>query len=362
MISSVGRTVLTLLFKRRALWVCLCVLLLSGCNFDSLGFNDEPPPTSGLYRSLDNGKSWQYLSARFPLLTSFATSTLTVDPNVASTLYYAPDFAGIYKTWDNGLHWENLNEGMPVSSSATITEIIFHPNDSNHLYLVGRFDNIGRVVSGDNGGENWAFLYTDLPAGTEVTSLAVDPTKTDRLYAVGSSRPFLASDDLGHTWKALHWFDGVPNKVLIHPDAPNNIYVVEDNQNLQRSRDGGNTWEFTGPDEIEGLPQVIYSIKFRPLRPRSIYMATDIGLLFSENLGESWRSLTTRLPAFNAAISALDFHPANRDTVYLAAGNNLYITYNHGESWEVNKLGIPNVITLIHVDTIDPKIITVGTR
>jgi photosystem II stability/assembly factor-like uncharacterized protein len=117
------------------------------------------------------------------------------------------------------------------------------------------------------------------------------PTEPSMLYASGhpaggGNLGFMASEDGGRSWSQLA--EGVGGPVDFHqmdvsPADPKTIYGAYADQ-LQVSRDGGQTWEVVGPAP-EGLIDLAASSK----DPNMLYAATQVGLLKSEDGGRSWQ-------------------------------------------------------------------------
>ena len=246
------------------------LVLVSGCEIRPLGQAPPAPPTTGIYKSENAGNTWIYLSPNKANLVIGDTSVFLADPKVPSVLYWTTPGLGVYRSWNSGNNWQRLNAGL-AQQFASITDIVFAPSDTNTLFLVGNFDNIGRVVTGSNGGENWHSLYTELPSNSAITGIAVDYQNPKKLYAISTSRAFLISEDSGQTWKAVSWFTGDPVRILIHPQSPNMILVQETAGGLDLSTDQGLTWKSILP---AGMTHAIYEIQFNPLINNSIFLAS----------------------------------------------------------------------------------------
>ncbi len=347
--------------SKRTLAVILPVIfLLSGCALEPIRRNPPQPATNGIYKTVDNGLTWSYLSdpAKSIGLPLNDVVVLVPDPKVHSVLYLGTLSVGIQRSWNNGDSWQSINRGIPASGYAKIERIVFDPQDTNTIYLVGNFDGLGRILRGYNGGGQWERLYSDLLDNTSVTDIAVDPRDSDTLYATSTSRAFLKSLDGGVTWQALHWFSGIPLKLVIHPKNPDLFFVQDSSAGLVKSADGGRTWTST---ITVALPMTINTFTLSPLDPDRIYIVSQDGAYFSKDAGVTWSLFTMYLPVEHPNLRAIAFHPRDPDILYLSTIDTLYITYNHGTSWDIKKLRIPQTIKQIVVDTADPEIIFVGT-
>jgi len=338
------------------LLLSLIILFLSACQAVNPFLRDPGPEEEGLYRSSDGGETWRYLSAETNLLTLFP-SVIVSDPTVPNVIYVGMGGAGLYKSWDGGNNWQSLNAGIPAEITALIRKIVFHPSDTNTLFLVGEFDQRGVVIKGVNGGQNWQQLYVELPVSSEITDFAIDNIDTDKYFAIGRARAFLVSEDAGKSWSAHYWFQGDPQRLAINPELPQVLWVGESRNGIMKSTDEGRTWLAVG---TRAIPRQVNDITFNPNRNNGVYLATNNGIFYSDNEGESWELITATLPVRQQVINSLSFHPEDPDQFSLVIGNNLYTTRNHGQSWQVQEIGIAATAISLMVDPHDPEKIYVG--
>ena len=121
------------------------------------------------------------------------------------------------------------------------------------------------------------------------------PTDATVLFASGhpaggGNLGFIVSKDGGRSWTKLS--DGIGGAVDFHQmDAskadPSVIYGVYDS--LQRSADGGQTWERIGP-----APNGIISLAASSVDANTLYAGTQSGLQRSTDGGRSWKPLSDK--------------------------------------------------------------------
>jgi photosystem II stability/assembly factor-like uncharacterized protein len=328
-------------------------LSLSSCDVPTL-IGGENNSYEGLYKSTDGGETWVHMNPITELPDNEAL-IIAEDPDYPGVLYYGSINTGIYKSWDKGETWENINAGLPVTYTATIKDIMFNVKNSNEIFLVGEFDSYGQVIVGTNGGENWKYLYSDIPDGSEIVSIDQDNNSPNHLYAVSTTRGFYESHDYGSTWGVVYWFSKTPSNIYVHPDLPTTIFVTIIRDGLYRSTDMGRSWEVVR-DVLEDADYDI--LLSNPIRPQSVYVGGQNGLYYSEDFGTTWTEITETFPVFNPYVSNLVFHPTNPDILYLTSDKNIYITYNHGASWDVVKTPeyLDNAILDFDIDPRNPDI------
>jgi hypothetical protein len=112
-------------------------------------------------------------------------------------------------------------------------------------------------------------------------------------------------------------FSGIMNDGSVPPD---------DKGRLWRTVDKGQTWtSAVGADPAHRLPNVaVYSVKYDPVTPTTIYVGTDIGVYFSLDDGATWDRMGDGFPM----VPARDIYVAkNQDFIRVA-------TYGRG-LWEI---------------------------
>lgn len=124
----------------------------------------------------------------------------------------------------------------------------------------------------------------------DVMGLTPHPADRKTLYASGhpaggGNLGIVVSNDGGATWRHISPGAGGPvdfHQMTISPAEPKVMYGAYGY--LQRSRDGGETWEKVGraPLDLVGLAA-------SALDPDTVYAATDSGLLISRDGGRNWQ-------------------------------------------------------------------------
>ncbi|HZK78148.1 MAG TPA: hypothetical protein VFC35_04510 [Gemmatimonadaceae bacterium] len=257
---------------------------------DSVGYGN------GMYKSTDAGKTWTHIG----LDDTQHIGKIAVDPRnpdvvfVAAIghLYAANTERGVFRTTDGGRTWKKV---LYKDESIGAVEVVIDPTNSQIVYA-GLWNTRrppwftyaptngpgGGIYKSIDGGNTWTQLTTGLPKeGIGRTGIAVSPTNPKRLYAVvdclvpeappagepplgtpvpapvggvrtGAAAPpgqggFFRSDDGGDTWTRLSndmalWGRGwYFEKVTVDPKNADIVYVP--NVAVNRSKDGGKTWD-----------------------------------------------------------------------------------------------------------------------
>jgi photosystem II stability/assembly factor-like uncharacterized protein len=284
--------------------------------FVSAGHTKE---TLTLYRSADQGKTWQKLSD-----LPGRPRRIWIDPHSepgARTLYMASAQA-IYVAKASAVH------DLPLPSIATDVSLGFGSQGEPKIYLTSKD---GAYVSTD-GGANWK--QSPLPGqGSKVRAIATSLrhpetayVSYDHLMLNGKSWSGVAkTTNAGQEWK-LVWKDSETGASNVHDawiterfgpgwgENPLNMTVADQDANLaygtdlgrtMRTEDGGKNWVALYSRKVDqagwttvGLDVTTnYGIHFDPFDSKRQFITyTDIGLFRSEDGGTSWMSSTNGVP------------------------------------------------------------------
>lgn len=223
--------------------------------------------STGTYDSDINGTAWRVLKTNdagatwtssdsglpqevvFDFDELIYTQPIVVDPAngdivyVGTLLYTDGPYAsapgiesGVFRSDDGGASWAVRSVGLPHYPGATDTaldvlDLAIHPTQTGTLWAAvwNQFDptNSGAVYKTTDGGANWFASSKGLALGV-VTTLRVDPTHPDTIYAGGGTpgnrTSIYRSDDGGAHWRPV---EGSPashvSTIAIDPDDPTRI-------------------------------------------------------------------------------------------------------------------------------------------
>jgi photosystem II stability/assembly factor-like uncharacterized protein len=184
----------------------------------------------------------------------------------------------------------------------------------------------------DDRGRTWRQVSPDLTGGPgprnptgfgTITTIGIAPTDEDVVYVGTDDGRLWTTKDGGSSWTQLsdpalpeRWV----TRVTVDPGRPNTAWVTysgfrsqsETQPHVLMTTDGGTSWA-----DISGnLPQAPVNDVIRHPRNRSwLYVATDMGVFFSPNLGRNWLKLGTTFPL--VPVTDVQFHAAS-DTLFAA--------------------------------------------
>jgi BNR/Asp-box repeat len=176
--------------------------------------------SQGVFHSTDGGQTWsQFTGSSAPptniefvnIQFAHAPGTVNINGVTASKTLYAvsinnSDSGGdVYQSNDGGQTWTDISTGVTdTASGQSLTHQALSssidPNDA--LYIAENSSTDGyqraywRYASG-----NWTrFSLQNGAINQPVVSVAVDPTNTQRIYALGADTSLARSDNAGQSW------------------------------------------------------------------------------------------------------------------------------------------------------------------
>jgi photosystem II stability/assembly factor-like uncharacterized protein len=133
----------------------------------------------GVYRSTDQGATWENRSTGLPLDNGYRSSVMRVlvDPRDADTVYAMTELGKIYKTIDAGMHWSLADQGI---EAVKVNSIVFDTFHGNTIYATST----DAVYSLADGAQSWQELDTEpipqIASFPTPIGLQIDPAITLR--------------------------------------------------------------------------------------------------------------------------------------------------------------------------------------
>ncbi|MEY4134934.1 MAG: hypothetical protein RL386_1284 [Bacteroidota bacterium] len=259
----------------------------------------------GIFRSLDGGKTWKYMGLK-ETKTIHRIIIHRDNPNVVFVATLGSPFGpnperGVFRTKDGGKTWEKILYSNDQSGCA---EMVVDPVNPNKLIAAlweyGRkpwFFNSGGPGSGiyvtHDGGDTWE-KRTDadgLPKGNlGRTGLAIAPSKPEIVYALveAEENGLYKSTDGGKKFALVTKGDAVSNRpfyyheIYVDPKNENRIFNLY--TNLAKSEDGGKTFQVF-PSRLHADHHAFY---IHPDNPEYLIEGNDGGLNISRDGGDTW--------------------------------------------------------------------------
>ncbi|MBI9069379.1 MAG: T9SS type A sorting domain-containing protein [Salinivirgaceae bacterium] len=269
---------------------------------------------NGIYRSTDAGSTWEHLGLdNVGVVAKIAVNTKNPSIIYAATMgipFERDQNRGLYKSTDNGQSWENI---LYLSDDAGIIDLVMLPNRPDTIFVAGwnRIRNyFESEISGSqckiyrtfDGGTNWETLSTDLPS-EDMSRIGLYLSEQDEPAIIAQfiepndfeTEGIYKSSDFGESWDKLSangiqdgilggfgWYFG---KIRVNPDNKNQLFIL--GVDLYRSDDGGQNFSITTPPWYEySVHADKHDLVF--VDSSTIILATDSGLYKSTDGGHNW--------------------------------------------------------------------------
>ncbi len=298
----------------------------------------------GVWISHDAGTTWTSHSDNFP---SLSVADIAVNPHHTDTLYAATGdgygyvvpgsgssswlfwgglySAGVMKSTDGGATWTATGFSYLQSDQDIIQKLLIHPNNPNVL-LAATTNGVYRTA---DAGATWTLV----DAG-HTFSMAFHPFQPDTVYSIHNT-DLHVSYDAGLTWSTLYPSIGSGDRctIAVSNAAPNNVWVLDDGNNLSVSVDGGNTFTMaTSPSSTAsfyGYYDRVLAVS--PVDPNYV-LAFGMNMAVSTSAGSVWNSMdpTSSVHPDNHAVAFNPLHPA---TIYDGNDGGIFVTRDGGASW-----------------------------
>jgi photosystem II stability/assembly factor-like uncharacterized protein len=297
-----------------------------------------------VWSSTDDGHSWVHLNLGIDPINDEAF-TVAIDPSNASTIWAGiSDAAGfqsvnLMRSLDGGATWHDRTP--PHAGPMTGASIAIDP--AHPATVIAGFHGDfggGEVWVTTDGGDTWHDRSNGLP-GNPINAVSYTGT---RLFAAGGQNfgsqdvGIYSSDDLGVSWKPMNdatWPLLIATSIAVDPNDAQTILVATDGTGINRSHDGGTTWELGVGNTGAFATQ---SVRFAPGSSQQVFIgANSLGVFKSTDGGNGFAGSSNGISELN--LRSIAANPANPQQLAAAfQGNNsggVFSSSDGGATWTV---------------------------
>jgi photosystem II stability/assembly factor-like uncharacterized protein len=362
------------------------------------GYNNAGVGTAGVYRSTDEGVTWQLLGLPFNFFLGNAVrlESATSSGTVYVTLFYMDVNAtnvtvNRYKTTDGGLVWKALTAtpGTPETRPWHVL-LAVDPNNANHVFANDAYKLFesrdgGTTWSGaETIGDDWVNMTFDAKNNgvvtadrnlytyemstkkwisregnlqvTELYDITLDPHNVDRAYGIAQDHVASMKFSGSILWNFMPGGSGETGKVLVDSTNSNQLYVsnpLDPTKLVRRSTNAGGSWKTIltnnnfQPEDYALAYSVQKSFAMDPQQPKRLLIGLTRVFECSNATAASpvWTPISGVLsPSVDVSgqyITALAIAPSNSKTVYAATSDgHVWWTTNGGANWKQNDAGL----------------------
>ena len=360
-------------------------------------------PSGGIYRSTDNGDTWQLLGPSTGLPDASATNVGRIglaisktNPNISYALYNdGAVYSGLFKTTDYGSNWTNADPDLEIENGVSnfswyFGQVRVNPSDPNKIYVM----DVGFMRSSDGGG-NWNLSFQ---THVDHHALAFSPSNPDYLIN-GDDGGIYISTNGGSTWSGpkempntqfyeigldynnpLKLYGGTQDNntirtqtgnlddwhsliggdgfyVIVDFTDPDIIYAESQNGYLQKSTDGGLNFDNARNGINQNEPTNWSTpVVMDPNDHNVLYYGTD-RVYRTTNGADIWTvispDLTDGIPGTRlGTVTTIDVAPTDSNVIYAGTDDShVWITTDYGSTWTDISGSLPyRWVTRVKVD------------
>ena len=333
--------------------------MLSGCSISLGGEKGGTDRDAGVYLSANQGDTWQHkhlvssISGETQSISRVPVVNLAMDPNDHKAVYMASAGSGLFYTYNIEQGW-NRADSFP---GKTVNSVTVHPESKCIIYASAG----NQVFKSTDCNRTWGSVYFDDDPKTRINSIAIDHYNPQAVY-IGTTRgDVIKSLDGGNSWRAVYRAESEVEEVKISPQDSRVVFISTREDGIVQSRDSGENWinfeeklkEFRNSDRVRDLALC-------EAQAGLIFIATNYGMLKSEDGGETWSRVELITPEKEAIINAVALNPEDCRQIYYVTNTTFYRSEDMGENWATKDLPGSRKASDLIIDFESPRILYLG--
>ncbi len=254
-----------------------------------------------------------------------------IDYQNPQRVYASSQNGGLVRSTNGGSSFVGATSGLDLTYTNWSTPYIMDKNNPLVMYC-GTY----KIHKTTNGMQNWSAISPDLTNGHvqnmgTITTVDVSKSSPNVIYCGTDDANVWVTTNGGGNWVKIN--SGLPyrwvTRVTVHPTQANICYVTlsgykvdSTGAHVYKTTNYGSTWS----DISTNLPNApVNDILIDPLNFNTLYIATDVGVMISENDGANWSLFSSGIPS-NVPCHDLTLQNSTRKLVVWTHGRSAFST------------------------------------
>jgi photosystem II stability/assembly factor-like uncharacterized protein len=314
-------------------------------------YTKQVPPGSGL---------WQTTGMALAM-----TPAIAIDPSDSRHILFGQGDHGIWESRDGGKTWMRAQFGGGVGDP---NGIYFDPQDSSVIYITtgypwknseatNAFRRVGNAPFELIGGGKNNQGTNQLPGGSRIHALVIDPREPKNLYAIRSGDGVYKNSDKGKgSWRKISQTYSLTRASAMAMSSVNSrvLYVATEGGEVFKGVETGKIWTW---HRLANLDQLVWALQAHPSNNSILFAATSQGVVRSQDGGKTW-SQKIRLKE----TTKLLLNPQNPDVLYAASRyHGIWRSVDGGDTWhDVNSPYLSKDIVALALDPKNPDLVYIS--
>ena len=269
---------------------------------------------TGIFKSTNGGETWMQANSGLKDLKMWM---LDISPNYSNDgIVFVTGKSGLYKSVDRGDSWNYISIGSEVGER--VIQAIDISNNFAQDFTLFIATSLG-IFKSENGGQTWNNL-SETYIKSRILEISTSPNfAEDQTILTGTLGDFLyRSIDGGNTWDKIN--NETLNNISVHSIdfsseySENGLIIIGSNLGAFKSNDFGETW-ISMSNGLPSSQKMISSVKISPNGTMFVGLPNE-GIYKSDDSGETWDQINFGL--FNDYVSVIDISPnfVNDNIIY----------------------------------------------
>lgn len=336
------------------------ILFLSGCSLSGVVPAKNTMADATVIKSEDGGAAWNPKTKIDGKKTIAGVDVLSMaikpdDPNI---IYIGTAANAMFVTKDGAETWKQV----PFANK--VYGLVFDPHSPDIMYASGVLNGRAKIYKRLQEDQEWKEVYTEPADGTVISSLAIDKTNPQILFAGTSAGVIIKTMDGGQTWKNLKIVDNNSPIISIGFDSANSAHVffgVFQIGVLETNDGGKNIEDITkNADTDSSDTSSVYTLATDPFLGGVAYIGTGGGVF--RRVGDKWKALNIIESSKAFPIRAIAINPKNSREILYSSAKAIYKSVDSGATWSTFQLNTSKEISVLRYDETDTAKIYAGLR